>query len=319
MRRVLAILWFTGVANAQPAPPPSTDVNGDVPITPEEKPPTPAEAAFLKGRELLDAGDFAGACASFETSLKEDPNAPGTLLNLGLCNERLGKTATALAWFRKAQFRSAETGMTEYEDEAKNHTLSLSVRVPTLKITFANPPPSGGVVFLDDHQLSEIDLARVEVDPNVAHAIELRVQNKPPIRTEITVKDGDELTTVAIPVPAPPKVTKTVTVIEIDRGKTRRIIAYSLAGVGVGLMGASLLVTLDAKADRDAAEHPEDWVRARDDARLYGTSLFVGGALAIAGAGVLYFTAPGVERVERTTVTPVVAREGLGLVVHGSF
>lgn len=207
--------------------------------------------------------------------------------------------------------------MTEYEDVAKNNTISLAARVPTLKITYANPPPSGGIVFLDERQLSEIDLARIEVDPNVVHAIELRVQGKPPIRTEITVKDGDELTTVAIPVPAPPKVTTTV--IEVDRGKTRRIVAYSLAGVGVGLMGASLLVTLDAKQQRDSSERPEDWAHARDVARWGGTSLFVGGALAIATASVIYFTAPGVERVERTTVAPVVAAEGLGLVVHGSF
>lgn len=323
VRRVLGILLLCGVAvaQAQPQPPqpePPPDATGAIPSEPpvEAKPPTAAELAFEQGRALLDAGEFAAACASFEASIKEDPNAPGTLLNLGLCNERLGKTATALGWFRKAQFRSAETGMTEYEEAAKTATFSLAVRVPTLKITFANPPPPGGVVFIDTHQLSELDLARVEVDPNVLHVVELRVDGKPPIRTEVTLKDG-EAKTVVIPVPDPPKPVKTV--VEIDHGRTRRIVAYALAGAGLGMWGASLAVTLDAKSDRDAAEHPADWQHARDVARWGGTSLFVGGALAIAGASVLYFTAPGVERVERTTLTPVVAREGVGVAIHGSF
>jgi tetratricopeptide (TPR) repeat protein len=318
MRRVLVVLWLCGVANAQPQQPQPASPSGDMP-PPVEAPPTPAEIAFAQGRELLDAGQFAAACASFETSLKEDPNAPGTLLNLGLCNERLGKTATALGWFRKAQFRSAETGMTDYEEAAKTATFSLAVRVPTLKITFANPPPPSGVVFLDEHQLTELDLARIEVDPNVAHRIELRIEAKPSIRTEITLKDG-ETGTAVIPVPAPPRPAPPVkTVVEIDHGRTRRLVAYGLAGAGVVLWGASLAVTLDAKDKLQRAEHPDDWQHYENVARWGGTSLFVGGALAIAGASVLYVTAPGVERVERTSLAPVVARDGLGVAVHGSF
>jgi hypothetical protein len=319
MRWVLVILWCCGVAAAQP--PPAGDVPvpaGDVPPV-EAPPPTPAEIAFSQGREQLEAGQFAEACASFETSLKEDPNAPGTLLNLGLCNERLGKTATALGWFRKAQFRSAETGMTDYEEAAKASTFSLAVRVPTLKIEFANPPPPGGTVYLDAHQLTDLDLARMEVDPNVAHVIELRVENHPPIRTEITLKDG-ETGTAVIPIPAPPTPKPpTKTVVELDRGRTRRFIAYGLVGAGVVMWGASLAVTLDAKHDVDAAEHPDNWQHFENVARWGGTSLFIGGALAIAGAGVLYFTAPGIERVERTSLAPVVGRDGLGVAVHGSF
>jgi hypothetical protein len=321
VRRLLLVLWLTGVAHAQPAPPPPVvDAPVDAPV--ETPPLTPAELAFQQGRAQLEAGEFAAACASFETSLKADPNAPGTLLNLGLCNERLGKTATALGWFRRAQFRSAETGMTDYEEAAKTETFSLAVRVPTLKITFANPPAPGGTVLLDGQQLTELDLARVEVDPNVAHVVELRIENKPTIRTEILLKDG-EAGTAVLPVPAPPVVKPpTKTVVEIDRGRTRRFIAYGLAGAGVALWSASLVVTLDAKQKLQASEHPEDWQHFENVARWGGTSLFIGGALAIAGAGVLYFTAPGVERVERierTTVAPIVARDGLGVAVHGSF
>jgi hypothetical protein len=313
-----ALVGTSGVATAQ-VPPSPTPPPADAPPPPDQPPapPTPAELAFREGRTLLEAGQFAQACAKFETSLKADPSAPGTLLNLGLCNERLGKTATALQWFRKAQFRSAETGMTDYEEAAKTETISLAVRVPTLRITFANPPPPGAVVFLDRQQLTEIDLSRVEVDPNVIHAIELRSDGKPPIRTDVKVKDGENRT-VVIAVPAPPK--PVITTVEIDRGRTRRIVAYSLGGAGVALWAASLIVSLDAKSSAGAAEHPEDVLHYRDVARWGGTSLFIGGAAAIGVAAFLYTTAPGIERVEkRTVVAPVVGSEQLGVAVRGSF
>lgn len=325
---LVALVGMLGVAHAQlgpatPMPPGPTTPSpidapaSDAPPVEQPPPPSPAELAFQEGRALLEAGQFAEACAKFETSLKADPSAPGTLLNLGLCNERLGKTATALQWFRKAQFRSAETGMTDYEEAAKTETISLAVRVPTLRITFANPPPPGGVVFLDAHQLTEIDLARIEVDPNVAHVIELRTEGKAPIRTEVNVKDGENVT-VVIPVPAPPK--PVTTIVEIDRGRTRRVIAYSVGGAGVALWAASLFVSLDAKSSADAAEHPEDVLHYRDVARWGGTSLFVGGAAAIGVAAYLYVTAPGVERVEKTMlVAPIAGTEQLGVAVRGSF
>jgi hypothetical protein len=325
VRRVLAILWLSGaatVADAQPGQPPAAPppAPADSPAPPPvEAPKTPAELAFLEGRELLDAGQFAAACAKFETSLEQDPTAPGTLLNLGLCNERLGKTATALQWFRKAQFRAAETGMTDYEDVAKINTFSLAVRVPTLRITFANPRPAGSVVFVDNQQVADVDLLRLEVDPNVAHVVELRSDGKPPIRTEVLVKDGDTAT-VVIPVPARAPPQTVTTFVEVDRGKTRRVIAYSMAGGGVGLWAASLIVSLDAKRSREASERPEDWVHYKNVARWTGTSLFAAGTAAIGVAALLYFTAPGVERVERTTIVgPVVGGDQLGVAVHGAF
>lgn len=331
---------MSGVAAAQPAPaestpapaPPPADPNGAV--EPAVPAPTPAEAAFAEGRALLEAGDYAAACARFEASLKEDPNAPGTLLNLGLCNERLGKTATALGWFRRAQFRAAETGMTDYEDVAKTNTFSLAVRVPTIRIELAHPAPAGSTILLDGVALSELDLAKVEVDPR-PHVIELRSERKPPVRVDFTIKDGDNKT-IVIPVPAPP-VPRTQ-IVEIDHGRTRRLVAYAVAGGGVLMWGGSLAVSLAAKASHDAAELPSDRQYYKDVARWGGTSLFLAGTAALVGAGYLYVTAPGVERVERTVyrrdaatsrrvpataartiVAPVVGRDQLGVAVGGTF
>ncbi|HEX5064091.1 MAG TPA: hypothetical protein VFV99_32165, partial [Kofleriaceae bacterium] len=73
-----------------------------------------ADELFEQGRKALaEAGDdktkIATACEKFDEAIKLDPEAPGTMLNLGLCNEKLDKYKTALYWFRKAQARASET------------------------------------------------------------------------------------------------------------------------------------------------------------------------------------------------------------------
>src|SRR5262249_56762420 len=55
-----------------------------------------AESLFKAGTELVKAGDYAAACPKFAESQKQSP-ALGTLLALGDCYKRAGKTASALA------------------------------------------------------------------------------------------------------------------------------------------------------------------------------------------------------------------------------
>lgn len=49
---------------------------------------------FQSGRQLMNAGDFEKACPMLRDSQKADPQ-PGTQLNLALCYEKLGKSASA--------------------------------------------------------------------------------------------------------------------------------------------------------------------------------------------------------------------------------
>src|SRR5687768_14215385 len=96
-----------------------------------------ADELFEQGRkELNEAGTNpaknAAACEKFDEAIKLDPEAPGTMLNLGLCNEKLEKYKTALYWFRKAQARASETGLPEYEEAAKEHTGDLAKKVATI-------------------------------------------------------------------------------------------------------------------------------------------------------------------------------------------
>src|SRR5262249_18357787 len=65
-----------------------------------EDPRAAAQAAFVEGRRLADAGDFAAAATRFEESDRLDP-ALGTTLNLAACYERAGRLASAARAFRR--------------------------------------------------------------------------------------------------------------------------------------------------------------------------------------------------------------------------
>src|SRR5688500_5523674 len=60
-----------------------------------------AEALFDQGLRLMKQNSFSEACPKLEESNRIDP-AVGTLLYLGECYERVGKTASAWATFREA-------------------------------------------------------------------------------------------------------------------------------------------------------------------------------------------------------------------------
>lgn len=261
---------------------------------------SPALIAFNEGRALLEAGKYAEACDKFTQSIKEDPDAPGTLLNLGLCNDYLGKTATALSWYRKAQFRSAETGMTDYETAAKQQTAILAQKVPTLRIETS----AGAKVTLDGNELDEIERARIELDPG-SHELESGMQHR-----SITVKDGDKQ--VIDLRPPPPK-----HYIVVDHGAAQRRNAYLLAGAGGALFVASATLSVAGKSHYEDTDHPETYVRWQRIVRYGGSSLFLAGTAALAGGVYLYIKAPKPERIEQ--IAPVVGPNQVGLAVAGSF
>lgn len=289
LRSGIILIALCAVARAQPAESPPA----------EEKPP--AARAFEEGRALLDESKPGEACAKFEESIKLDPDAPGTLLNLGLCNERLGRVATAIGWFRKAQFRASEkSGMSDYEDAAKSKTAALISQVPAITVELAHPAPPGATFLLDGNTVHEVDFGHLEVDPS-SHTLEMRVGGKEPVRVEFSIKAGETIK-VVLPVPAVEK-----KLLLVDHGRNRRLLSYGLGSVGVGLLAGSAIVSLHAKSRADVSEHPEDRVRYKNLARFAGTPMFIGGVAALAGATYLYFRAPSAEWV------PVVSEHSVGV------
>ena len=71
-----------------------------------------AESLFDDGVRAMKAGRFADACSKLEDSERIDPGI-GTLLYLGECYEKTGRTASAWATFREAASSAQAQGETE--------------------------------------------------------------------------------------------------------------------------------------------------------------------------------------------------------------
>jgi tetratricopeptide (TPR) repeat protein len=267
---------------------------------------SPSAALFREGRELLDAGNPAEACAKFAESYKLDATAAGTMLNLGLCNEQLGKVATALRWFRKALAQAAETGLTQTAEAARLQSGALAERVATLTIDVT--VPAGATVTLDGTKLDPIDFARVEVDAG-PHVVALAGPKLLTTRKTVDVVDGTNtriaLAVAPVPVVAPkpaPPANSTV----LDPGRSQRRMSYLVGGGGLVALGGSLAITLVARSEYNKAETPDRWRYWQSVARYPGTSLAVIGGAAVAYGVWLYVKAPNKPRVEIMPVAPVV-------------
>jgi serine/threonine-protein kinase len=100
--------------------------------------PTPADRAlatdlFQRGRKALLAQAYAEACPLLEESQRLDP-AGGTLLNLALCHEQIGRTATAWSEFHDALSQSRRERREDRVQYAKQHLAALDARLSRLVI-----------------------------------------------------------------------------------------------------------------------------------------------------------------------------------------
>jgi hypothetical protein len=299
-----------------------------------------ADELFEEGRKQLaaageDPAKVAIACGTFNEAIKLDPEAPGTMLNLGLCNEKLGKYKTALYWFRKAQARAAETSLPDYEKAAKDHTVDLAGKVATIKIEFTSQPPADAKVKIDGQEVKPDEYLHAEVDPG-PHTLVAGATGMKIFTHEFTVEGRGGQT---IPITFVAGDNSVV----VDRGAGRRKAAIYTAIGGGALLAASGVVSGIAKLryrdcvakdgtltpntaaspsecpgtnDLEATNYANDQQRL---ARRWGTGFFIAGSIAISIAAVLYFTAPEKERIDRTVFTPTLGPDQIGFAVSGGF
>ena len=123
-----------------------------------------AEALFQQGRDLLKEKRYAEACARFEDSQRLDPKL-GTLLNLAVCHETVGRLATAWAEYTSAATLARRDGQREREDFARGKVEALGQRLTHVVIR-VDAPVDGEVVTLDGKPLGGALLgAPLPLDP----------------------------------------------------------------------------------------------------------------------------------------------------------
>ena len=164
-----------------------------------------AQSLFDQARALMDQGRYADACPRFADSERLDPGG-GTLLNLALCYDKLGKLALAYDTYSEAISVAIAEHRREREKFARDRVAALGPRLPrlTLKITDV---PAGMEVHLDGANvpLSAWGTA-MTVDPG-EHVVEATAPDRAPWKAAIHVTEGETsevpiVLTLAAPPPA---------------------------------------------------------------------------------------------------------------------
>jgi hypothetical protein len=150
--------------------------------------PAAAEELFRAGREAMKSGDLAVACDNFRESYRLDPTV-GTVLNLAICEERLGRLASA--WHRYRQVIEMLRPSDERLVLARQSLAALEPRIPRLTNRLARGAPTGTRVFRDTIELTRASLGvPLPVDPG-EHEIIARAEGRQPRRYRVTLSAGE--------------------------------------------------------------------------------------------------------------------------------
>jgi hypothetical protein len=157
-----------------------------------------AEALFREGRELIKAGDVAGACDRFQRSNAIEPKV-GTLLNLGDCREQQGHIAEAWSAFSDAKSLATVQGDAR-ADEAGRRAGVLEPKLAwlTIAVTADGRAPELAISRNGEPVATAVWDRAVPVDPGT-HAIIAVAPGYKPWSQSITLAIG---TRTSIDVPA---------------------------------------------------------------------------------------------------------------------
>jgi serine/threonine-protein kinase len=299
-----------------------------------------ANALFDEGRRLMEAGKYAQACPKFVDSQKLDPGV-GTMLNLAVCYEKNGQTASAWSEYRDAAAAARDKGQLEREQIARAGAARLEPQL--FKVVIGVSPQSNS----DDITL-ELDGTPTPkglwglptpVDPG-KHRVEAKAPTKKPWSTSFEVT-GPSTPAVTVPVleAAPVSVgadlgsssaSDAAVANPLRDGKGQRTAALVVGGVGVVGVAVGAIFGLMAKPTYNKSAPFCNGNNCTDQGLEYRNSAFakadiatVGfaiGAAGLVGGAVLWFTAPKkTESGATLSIAPVVARTSSGIIVQAGF
>ena len=266
-----------------------------------------ADALFLQGRTALGANNFKEACKLFFDAQEKQRENPAILINLGLCNEKQDKIASALYWYKKTQLLTqGKTDATnkEYEDTARERVNALQSQVS--KVTFAlGTVQPNAELLIDGVTINRQELI-VEVDVGT-RIIETRAPGMITSRENLVVEaNGKQLTfTFKALIAAPEKKFFT---------KRRKV------GLVVGLGMIALTTTGSALWANSIKNDPPN----NPDNGLFGdqlppTALFSAGIAIGVGVVAYTFLKGGAPREQQTALVPTVSGHSAGLAMFRRF
>jgi hypothetical protein len=248
-----------------------------------------AEGLFREGRLLMDHGKIDEACDKFDASQRMSP-AVGTQLNLAICREKQGRTATAWSLFAEVESVSLRAGDDVRAGVAHEHGTALAGQLKKVVIEVPTPP-AGMVIKLDGIALPPGALGtEIPLDPG-SHTLVATAPGKKKWE-QANLALGPSATTVhvrveleneaAAPAPAPtvpasapaatkpsePTPTAAAPAGELDAASapdynegrandTKRIVGIALGGVGLVALGFATYYGVTALSRKnDEANYP---------------------------------------------------------------
>jgi hypothetical protein len=297
--------------------------------------PTPAERAmaetlFKEGKKLLGRGQTDAACEKLASSYQIDP-AGGTLINLAMCHELQGKTATAWGEFNDALAMANKSRNGERQSAAKKHIAALERRLSRITLTLppANAAP-GLSIKLDGVAIAAGALGTgMPVDPG-EHTASATAPGKVPWEQRITVKEKDaktlELPALAdvpappAPEPEPPEAPpwrKPVGAVGVGVGAAALVVGAVFGARAISL-GGQVAKSCHAQACPPAGL--DALSQGRTAATLANVMLPVGAVLAGGGVALLVLSAkPAAPPATGLQVFPVVGPRAAFFAVEGAF
>jgi hypothetical protein len=292
-------------ASAAPAqPPPSTATAQPIaPVTPVAA-GEGAGRTFQQGREAFKANDFARALELFKQSQALEAS-PGTLLNIALTEEKLGRTASAWQNFQLVveQFKADDDRM----PIAKDGVARTAPRVPRIKIERAAGSPPTLSIKVDGSPLAaNLVGAEQALDPG-AHVVTTLVPGFDERRYDVTLTEGQRIALVVEPgkrtlvaAPVGPISPVVATGWSSPQMAALGLVGAGVAGLGVGLATGLFAVAKKGELDAACPEPPACSAggrriegEARSFANVSTGTLIFGGVAAVGGVVVLLVTSAG--------------------------
>lgn len=274
-------------------------------MSPPARAESEAEVLFREALEDMRAANFVPACPKLKESQRLEPKS-GTLISLGFCWEKLGKTASAWRTYLEAARLAGAEGREEYVGKAKRLAAQMIPRLARIRVV---PPEDveGLKVTVNGDPVTDEELAGdLFYDPGTITVV-AQAPNRRVWTSTVELGDRGNLT-VTIPsleyaggiTLVEPKLAGVAPEPEeapVEGADGMAIAGWSLVGVGaastvVGLVLGGLVLgkkaTVEDQCDPLTRACSPDGLAAAEDGSalsLGSTVTFVGG-LALTGLGV---------------------------------
>jgi hypothetical protein len=324
-------------------------VASEVPAGADDGVASPAVEVFNAGKALEARGDYPAACQKFAESARLDARV-GTFARLAQCEEKLGLAVHARSHW--AQARDLAHSLHDARaDHAEREYARVDALVPKLRFVLAGRVPPGLILAVDGNDVGEGALAApVPVDAGL-HTIRAEAPGKRAFSVSVTTQADGAVTLVEIdladaqltesPTPtgggsqAQPMAAASARALarsdSAPRWGSQKTVAVVTGGLGVIAAGVGTYFGLrsfsrwsDAKQQCGGGCGPDDpATTAKADAHsaaIAADIAFGAAGVLLAGAGVLWFTAPQSSAKEsaQVLVAPI-GGSATGVAVSGRF